>query len=105
MTRLELIGRLSRRFAHLPAKIVDTAVRLLLDQMSESVASGKRVEIQHFGSFFCRTRNPLVGRNPKTGAPVQVERMTVARFRPAKRLIGRLNGEKEHPAGTGSRDQ
>ena len=105
MTRSELIGRLSRRFSHLPPKAVDAAVRLLIDQISETIASGERVEIRHFGSFFCRTRKALVGRNPKTGEPVQVEGMTVARFRPAKSLIGRLNEEKEHPAGTASRDK
>ena len=100
MTRSELSDRLSRRFSHLPPKAVDAAVRTLLDQMSETVASRERIEIRHFGSFLCRNRNPRNGRNPKTGELVEVKGMTVVRFRPASTLIGRLNGGKDHSATT-----
>jgi integration host factor subunit beta len=95
MTRSELIDRLSRRFPHLPPKTVDAAVRTLLDQMSKTVAARERVEIRHFGSFFCRTRKARVGRNPKTGEPVAIVGKSVARFRPARALIHPVSANKD----------
>lgn len=94
MTRSELIDRLSRRFPHIPAKAVDAAVRTLFDQMSETVASRDRIEIRHFGSFFCRTYKARVGRNPKTGEPLEIVGISVARFRPARALIHRVNADQ-----------
>ena len=100
MTRSELIDRLSRRFSHLPPKAVDAAVRILLDQISETVASRERIEIRHFGSFFCRTYKPRMGRNPKTGEPVEIVRMAIARFRPARGLMDRVNADKNSSGAT-----
>lgn len=95
MTRSELIDRLSRRFSHLSPKAVDAAVRTLLEQMSETVASRERIEIRQFGSFFCRTHKARVGRNPKTGEPVEIMEMSVARFRPSRGLIHRVNANQD----------
>lgn len=100
MTRSELIDRLYRRFPHLSPKTVDAAVRLLIDQMSEPVASRERVEIRHFGSFFCRTHKHRMGRNPKTGEPVEIVGMSVARFRPSRALIHPVSADKDSLSAT-----
>lgn len=75
-----------RRFPHLPPKKVDAAVRILIHQMADSIASGERVEIRRFGSFFRQTRKPRLGRNPKTGQPVEIPASAIPRFRPGKPL-------------------
>jgi integration host factor subunit beta len=82
MLKSDLIEILSQRFPHLSPRTVESAVKLILDHMAESIASGKRVEIRRFGSFFRQERKARTGRNPKTGKPVQVSATGVARFRP-----------------------
>ncbi|MDX1354724.1 MAG: HU family DNA-binding protein, partial [Halomonas venusta] len=70
MTKSELIEQIAMRQPELSAKEVETAVRIILDDMTDALASGGRVEIRGFGSFSLHYREPRVGRNPKTGDPV-----------------------------------
>jgi integration host factor subunit beta len=91
MTRSELIEKLSQRFPQLPPKAVDAAVRILIDHMAESIASGNRVEIRRFGSFSRQSRAARLGRNPKTGENVLVPKTVIARFRPGKPLRDLVN--------------
>jgi integration host factor subunit beta len=51
-----------------------------------------KVEIRGFGSFRTRTRNPRIGRNPKTGAKVEVPAKRVPFFKPSKELRDLVNG-------------
>ena len=52
-------------------------VECILDNIVHALHRGDRVEIRGFGSFRTRQRRARVGRNPKTGARVEV---------PAKRI-------------------
>jgi integration host factor subunit beta len=92
MTRSELIEKLTQRFPQLPAKAVDAAVRIMIDYMAESIASGNGVEIRRFGSFSRQPRAARLGRNPKTGEVVSVPETTIARFRPGQPLRDLVNG-------------
>jgi integration host factor subunit beta len=47
---------------------------------------GEKVELRGFGSFRTRERGPRRGRNPKTGAPVDVPAKRVPYFKPGKEL-------------------
>lgn len=91
MTKSELIEALARRQNHLPCKDVESAVKMLLEQMSESLSGGERIEIRGFGSFSLHFRPPRVGRNPKTGAPVPLSGKYVPHFKPGKELRERVN--------------
>ena len=51
MTKSELIERMSLCQGQLPLKDVELAVKTMLDQMTEVLASGERIEIRGFGSF------------------------------------------------------
>ena len=70
MTKSELIEAIARKQKHLPTKDVELAVKHLLDLMSDSLATGQRIEIRGFGSFSLHFRPPRIGRNPKTGEAV-----------------------------------
>ena len=70
MTKSELIEALAHKNSNLPYKNVEAAVKTMLEQMSESLAEGDRIEIRGFGSFSLHYRPPRMGRNPKTGASV-----------------------------------
>lgn len=93
MTKSELIEILSRKQSHLPAKDVELAVKSLLEQMSNALADGRRIEIRGFGSFSLHFRPPRMGRNPKTGEAVALSGKYVPHFKPGKDLRERVNDE------------
>lgn len=91
LTKSELIEKISARQEQLPAKDVELAVKTILDQMSNVLASGGRIEIRGFGSFSLHYRAPRVGRNPKTGDTVELNGKYVPHFKPGKDLRERVN--------------
>jgi integration host factor subunit beta len=92
MTKSELIELLAAGQSHLAYKDVELAVRCILDQMSNALASGERIEIRGFGSFSLHYRPPRIGRNPKTGESVALAGKHVPHFKPGKELRDRVNG-------------
>ncbi|MEH6551000.1 MAG: integration host factor subunit beta [Pseudomonadales bacterium] len=91
MTKSELIERIVFNQAQLSVKDVELSVKRILDQMSEALASGERIEIRGFGSFSLHYRSPRKGRNPKTGETVQLEGKYVPHFKPGKEMRDRVN--------------
>ncbi|PJK10639.1 integration host factor subunit beta [Lysobacteraceae bacterium NML95-0200] len=91
MTKSELIEILNQRQRHLKVEDVEFAVRTLLELMSASLATGTRIEIRGFGSFSLHYREPRTGRNPKTGAAVELPAKYVPHFKPGKELRERVS--------------
>lgn len=91
MTRSELIERLTDLQEQLSVKDVELAIKTIIEQMSQSLADGERVEIRGFGSFSLHYRAPRVGRNPKTGTPVSLSGKFVPHFKPGKDMRDRVN--------------
>ncbi len=86
MVKSELVEELSKKFKELDKNDVELSVNCMLNQMSEALASGERIEVRGFGSFAIRVRPPRIGRNPKTGEPVNLPAKTVSHFKPGKEL-------------------
>ncbi|RRQ22954.1 integration host factor subunit beta [Thiohalobacter thiocyanaticus] len=82
---------LASKNSHLNYKDVELAVKSLLEQMSQSLATGQRIEIRGFGSFSLHYRPPRVGRNPKTGEAVALSSKYVPHFKPGKEMRERVN--------------
>ncbi|MGB0662286.1 MAG: integration host factor subunit beta [Pontibacterium sp.] len=91
MTKSELIERLVDRHDQLSVKDIELAVKTMLDQMTDSLAQGDRIEIRGFGSFSLHYRAPRLGRNPKTGASVELDAKHVPHFKPGKELREQVN--------------
>ena len=91
MTKSELIEALAQRQSHLAQHDVELAVRSLLDQMCDALATGDRIEVRGFGSFSLHYRPPRIGRNPKTGESVALAGKYVPHFKPGKELRERVN--------------
>src|ERR1700759_1903128 len=90
MTKADLVeevtqlGDLTRRDGEM---IVDT----IFDSVIHALRSGDKIEIRGFGSFRIRQRKPRTGRNPKTGAKVDVPAKRVPYFKPSKELRDLVN--------------
>ncbi|WP_435632309.1 integration host factor subunit beta [Carnimonas bestiolae] len=94
MTKSELIEQIAAQHPDLSAREVEAAVRLILDDITNALASGGRVEIRGFGSFSLHYREPRVGRNPKTGDSVPLEGKFVPHFKPGKELREQVNASR-----------
>ncbi|WP_281247839.1 integration host factor subunit beta [Modicisalibacter ilicicola] len=94
MTKSELIEQIAMRQPELSLKEVEAAVRIILDDITEALASGGRVEIRGFGSFSLHYREPRLGRNPKTGEAVDLDGKFVPHFKPGKELREQVNASK-----------
>ena len=90
MTKSELIEALAERQKHLAANDVELAVKSLLEQMSQALSVGERIEIRGFGSFSLHYRPPRMGRNPKTGVEVPIAPRRVLTFRASQMLRDRI---------------
>jgi integration host factor subunit alpha len=51
------------------------------------------VKLSGFGTFIGRSRGERVGRNPKTGGDVSIEKRKVMVFKPSNVLKACINGE------------
>ena len=97
MMKSELIERIARKQSHLAYKDVELAVKSMLEQMSNSLSSGERIEIRGFGSFSLHFRPPRMGRNPKTGEAVALSGKYVPHFKPGKELRERVDESRQLP--------
>lgn len=101
LTKSELIDRITARQTQLSPKDVELAVKTLIEEMADTLANGGRIEIRGFGSFSLHFRAPRVGRNPKTGASVELHGKYVPHFKPGKELRERVNEAMKSEQGDG----
>ena len=91
LTKSELIEQLAQKQTQLSVSDVELAVKVVLDNMTETLATGGRIEVRGFGSFSLHFRKPRTGRNPKTGDTVSLRGKHVPHFKPGKELRERVN--------------
>lgn len=91
MTKSELVEKLTTTNPDLSFKQIDLAVKMILEQMSESLENGKRIEVRGFGSFSLHFHQPRAGRNPRTGESVQLPAKSVPHFKVGKELRERVD--------------
>jgi len=91
VTKSELIEVLAKQQPHLAVKDIELVVKCIIEQMSQSLSGGDRIEIRGFGSFSLHYRPPRMGRNPKTGGSVALASKYVPHFKPGKELRERVN--------------
>jgi nucleoid DNA-binding protein len=72
-----------------------TIVDTVLDSLVDSLQRGEGIELRGFGTFRFHQRASRRGRNPKTGAEVNIPARSAIRFRPGKELTELLNGPRE----------
>ena len=68
-----------------------TAVSAVLDVIIEALAAGEDVKITGFGSFEVKTREARTGRNPKTGAAVEIPATKYVSFGAGSVLKDKVN--------------
>ena len=90
MTKADLIEEVSR-VVEMTRKESEVIVEAIFDSIVRSLRTGDKIEIRGFGSFRTRQRQPRIGRNPKTGARVEVPAKKIPYFKPSKELKDVVN--------------
>ncbi|HLM54645.1 MAG TPA: HU family DNA-binding protein [Pyrinomonadaceae bacterium] len=92
MTKAELVEDVARA-AELTKKDAERLVEIVFESIIETLNHGEKIELRGFGSFRVRERGARRGRNPKTGAPVDIPAKRVPYFKPGKELKELINEE------------
>jgi len=92
MTKAQLVAEVARG-ADLTKKDAEVIVSTVLESIVDSLKDGDRIELRGFGSFRIRVRGSRIGRNPKTGARVEVPSKKIPYFKPGKHLRELLNSD------------
>ena len=102
MTKADLIEEVSR-VVEFTRKDAEVIVESIFDSVVKALRSNDKIEIRGFGSFRTRQRQSRIGRNPKTGARVEVPAKRIPYFKPSKELKDLVNLDGAvPPAGEGA---
>ena len=67
------------------------ALNATTDAIINAMSSGDSVQLTGFGSFMVRDRAARIGRNPQTGATIQIKASKIAAFKAGKALKEAVN--------------
>jgi len=90
MTKNELAEQVARRNG-LAASQARQVVETTIDVISDELAAGGEVALAGFGKFSVSHRAARLGRNPSTGATINIAASKAPKFSAASALKKRLN--------------
>lgn len=91
MTKSQLIAMLAKTEG-IPVRMAEIVVNTTFDVLEEALIKGDRIEIRGFGSFKVKSYEGYKGRNPRTGALIEVEPKRLPFFKVGKDLQRLVNG-------------
>ena len=90
LTKADLVEEVVKN-TELPRKESEIIVETIFEGIIGALQNGDKIEIRGFGSFRTRQRRGRIGRNPKTGAKVEVPPKRIPFFKPSKELKDFVN--------------
>ena len=93
MTKAELIDAVATKAGTTKAD-TEKVLGAFFDQVVAGTKKGDKVAWPGFGSFSTTKRPARTGRNPQTGAPVNIAASTAMKFTASSTLKSTLNGKK-----------
>jgi DNA-binding protein HU-beta len=85
MNKAELVDRMASA-ADISKAAAEKSLTGMLEAITDALSSGDKVTLVGFGTFSVSQRAARQGRNPQTGATIQIAARTVARFKPGSKL-------------------
>ncbi|WP_431819657.1 HU family DNA-binding protein [Burkholderia sp. F1] len=90
MNKTELIEHIARQ-ADLSKLSAARALEAVIEAVTQTLKSDGSVTIAGFGTFVVAERSARQGRDPRTGAPIEIGAAKIPRFRAGKVLKDELN--------------
>ncbi|GAB6934881.1 MAG: HU family DNA-binding protein [Calditerricola sp.] len=85
MNKQDIIARIAEK-SGLTKKDVETVVNAVLDEITEALRAGEKVQFVGFGTFETRKRAARTGRNPQTGETINIPEAVIPAFRAGNKL-------------------
>ena len=95
MKKKDLIDKVAEKAGTSKAaatRVFDAIFDAASGAITEAVQAGENVSIPGFGKFRTKTRPARKGRNPQTGAEIEIPERTVVQFAAGKRLHEAVKG-------------
>ena len=90
MNKSELVEQIAQK-ADLSRRDAEQAVDAALKTIEEQLARGEEITLTGFGKFHVAQRGARQGRNPQTGATIQIAASRVQRFSAGSKLKQTVN--------------
>lgn len=90
MNKGELINTIAEKANLTKAQAAD-ALNTVIDAIEGSLKGGDKVTLVGFGTFSVTHRAARKGRNPQTGAEINIAARNVVKFKPGKELSDAVN--------------
>ena len=91
MTKADIAEKVRQKIGAISHREALVAVETFLEGIKNALAKGEKVSIVGFGTFRVKTRQPRVGRNPRTGTEIQVPAKKVPYFKAGKEFKEAVN--------------
>lgn len=89
MTKAELIARVAKE-CNIPKATAERAINSVTDNISKCLKKKDKITLTGFGTFHVARRRARTGRNPQTGALINIKAAMVPRFKAGKQLKGMI---------------
>ena len=90
MNKADLIEQIAQS-AEISKSAAERAVDALITAVKTSLRKGEMVTLVGFGTFYSGARAARTGRNPRTGATVEIKAAKLPKFRAGKALKDAIN--------------
>ena len=92
MSRLKLIKKLNKKTPELNKSEIEKVIDIFSESISNSLISGKNVEIRGFGRLYCKKlKENFNARNPSTNKLIYKPERVKIKFRSSNKLNKRIN--------------
>ena len=91
----DLLNKLANNYPNFIRKDLNKLVDILINEMSDSLKRGERVELRGFGIFSTNIQKARISRNPKTNKKIDTPEKKTIHFKMSKDLFKILNDEKK----------
>jgi len=90
VNKSELIDAIAAS-ADIPKAAAGRALDAMIDSIGGALKEGEQVALVGFGTFQVKERAARTGRNPQTGAPIEIKAANVPSFKAGKALKDAVN--------------
>ena len=95
MTKTDLASAVYERHGGLSREEATEIVDRILERIRDGLLRDHQVHISGFGRLQLVGRRSRLGRNPRTGQPIEIPSRTTVVLRPSPRFLGRLRDDDE----------
>jgi DNA-binding protein HU-beta len=93
MKKADLVDAIAGKVG-VPKAQVQQMVEDVFDMIADALTKGEKIDLRGFGTFSVRDSAARTGRNPQTGAAIEIPARRVPGFKPGKELKDRVNTQR-----------